>query len=93
MSSNVPGFGAAARLIPLENWNRLAAENGGEVKIKVLLGALSFEPNVASPQWVLTWQEDVVVPRPSYFNERVDSIRKKKLNPNAQPFFPKEKRV
>ena len=92
MSLEVPGLGSAARQIPIDAWKELAVRNGGAVTIEVLLKALPFKPIVSSTQWNLAWGKNIVVPRPRYHNEVVESILRKQLNPKAKPFVPSDKK-
>ena len=97
MSSEVPGFGETARLIPTEVWHELALLHGGVVRLGPLLKNLTQEYQALLMQNPLArWgRYEIIVPKPLYPNEieeqqqkKVENVRKKKLNPNAPSFVP-----
>lgn len=99
MSSEVPGFGATARLFPTETWLELALRNGGKVTISTFLKNLSPEYRFRLMRNPLAEQGNIVVPRSRYLNEafqgqqeKIENVRKKKLDPKAPAFNPSRKK-
>lgn len=97
MSLEVPGFGATARLFTTEVWHELTRLNGGAVRLGTLLKHLTPQHQLLLMQNPLAEQGrfEIVVPKPLYPNEiaekqeeKVEKVRKKKLNPNAPAFKP-----
>ena len=101
MSLEVPGFGATARAIPTDFWLELARRSKGVVSVGTLLKNLTREYQFLLMRNPLADQKEVIIPRPLYpteikeierqKHEKVESIRKTRLNPNASPFVPSGK--
>ncbi|WP_420422203.1 hypothetical protein [Simkania sp.] len=98
MSLEVPGFGATARAIPADAWLELARRNQGVVQVGTLLRNLTQEYRFRLMRNPLADQQEIVIPRPLYPNEvkqleqkhqeKVERVRKIRLNPNAPAFKP-----